>query len=221
MKLFFDTEFTGLHQKTTLISIGIISETGETFYCELDDYDRNQVDEWIRENVIAKLKHKRPKVLMPTPLPQGKNISDYSKDAEQYPFTRINHYNNKNDNRKGFSIDIMGTMENLKTELTEWLEQFKDIEIWSDTLAYDWVLFNEIFGHAFNIPKNIYYIPFDLATLFKIKGIDPDISREEFAHVENMKLANGKYPEKESDIEKHNALFDALIIRQCYLNAIS
>lgn len=26
MKIFFDTEFTGLHQETTLISIGLISE---------------------------------------------------------------------------------------------------------------------------------------------------------------------------------------------------
>ena len=35
-KIFFDTEFTGLHQKTTLISIGLIAETGETFYAELN-----------------------------------------------------------------------------------------------------------------------------------------------------------------------------------------
>jgi DNA polymerase III epsilon subunit-like protein len=31
-KIFFDTEFTGLHQKTTLISIGLVSECGKTFY---------------------------------------------------------------------------------------------------------------------------------------------------------------------------------------------
>ena len=212
MKLFFDTEFTGLHQKTTLISIGIISDTNETFYCELDDYDRTQINDWLEENVIKKLKHKRPKILIPTPLPNDKNISDYSIDAEQYPYTRTNHFNNKNDKRNGFSIDMMGTMENLKTELLEWLKQFDNIEIWSDTLAYDWVLFNEIFGHAFNIPDNVCYIPFDIATLFKIKNIDPDISREEFA-----------YNDKEYDIDrtnKHNALFDAKIIKQCYLNLI-
>lgn len=29
MKIFFDTEFTGLHKDTTLISIGLISELGE------------------------------------------------------------------------------------------------------------------------------------------------------------------------------------------------
>jgi len=39
-KIFFDTEFTGLHQNTTLISIGLISECGKTFYAELTDYDK-------------------------------------------------------------------------------------------------------------------------------------------------------------------------------------
>jgi hypothetical protein len=54
-KVFFDTEFTGLHQGTTLISIGLVAETGETFYAELSDYDQTQVDDWLRENVISKL----------------------------------------------------------------------------------------------------------------------------------------------------------------------
>jgi len=30
------------------------------------------------------------------------------------------------------------------------------------------------------IPSNVYYIPFDVCTLFKIKNVDPDINREEF-----------------------------------------
>ena len=55
MKLFFDTEFTGLHKDTTLISIGIISEDERTFYAELTDYDKSQVDDWIKENVIDNL----------------------------------------------------------------------------------------------------------------------------------------------------------------------
>jgi hypothetical protein len=37
MKIFFDTEFSGLHKNTTLISIGCISEDGKTFYAELED----------------------------------------------------------------------------------------------------------------------------------------------------------------------------------------
>ena len=52
MKIFFDTEFTGIHQNTTLISIGLVTEDDHTFYAELSDYDRNQVDEWLEQNVI-------------------------------------------------------------------------------------------------------------------------------------------------------------------------
>ena len=55
MKIFFDTEFTGLHKDTTLISIGLIAEDGKQFYAELIDYDKSQVDEWIQKNVIDNL----------------------------------------------------------------------------------------------------------------------------------------------------------------------
>ena len=63
------------------------------------------------------------------------------------------------------------------------------------------MLFNQIWGGALNIPKNIDYIWYDLATLFKVKGVDPDINREEFAGLEGS---------------KHNALHDARIIKVCY-----
>lgn len=77
------------------------------------------------------------------------------------------------------------------------------VEMWSDCLAYDWVLFCQLFCGAFDIPDNVYYIPFDICTMFKLKGIDPDINREEFAGVADAK-------------EKHNALHDAEVIRSCY-----
>jgi len=185
MKLFFDTEFTGLHKDTTLISIGIIAEFGEYFYCEMVDYDLNQVDDWIKENVIANLKYKQPEF------------------DEDYYYVRTNHFNQKNDDRDGFSIEMQGFVNTLKDELTEWLSQFDEVEMWSDCLAYDWVLFNNIFGTAFDIPENVYYIPFDICTLFKMKGVDPDISREEYS-----KMADCG--------DKHNSLWDAIVIRACY-----
>ena len=55
MNIFFDTEFTGLHKNTTLISIGLISETGKTFYAEFTDYNNTQIDNWIENNVINNL----------------------------------------------------------------------------------------------------------------------------------------------------------------------
>ncbi len=54
-KIFFDTEFTGLHKNTTLISIGCVADSGETFYAELTDYDKSQLNDWIKENVISGL----------------------------------------------------------------------------------------------------------------------------------------------------------------------
>lgn len=56
MKIFFDTEFTGLHKDTTLISIGLVDEDGRTFYAEFLGYNRRQCDDWIKENVLAHLK---------------------------------------------------------------------------------------------------------------------------------------------------------------------
>ena len=158
MKLFLDTEFTGLHKDTTLISIGIVPEyNGTPFYAELNDYNAGQVDAWIKENVVDNL--------------TGENV--------------------------------VNTAE-LKAQLSLYIKWMGgEVEIWSDCLAYDWVLFNDIFGHAFDIPKNVYYIPFDICTLFKMKGIDPDINREEFAGVEKS-------------TKKHNALYDARIIKRCY-----
>lgn len=52
MILSYDTEFTGLHKDTTLISIGVVSEDGEKFYGILSDYDESQVDNFIKENIL-------------------------------------------------------------------------------------------------------------------------------------------------------------------------
>ena len=57
IKVFLDTEFTGLHKNTTLISLGITSEFGDSFYAEFTDYDRESIenDKWIQYNVINNL----------------------------------------------------------------------------------------------------------------------------------------------------------------------
>jgi hypothetical protein len=189
MKVFFDTEFTGLHQNTSLISIGLISEDGRTFYAELNDYDESQVDDWIKQNVINNL-------IFPEP-PEGQQDHYSARRSKNNPVGK-NLY-------KDYSVDLRGRTGDVKTAIEIWLSQFDSVEMWSDCLAYDWVLFNQIFGHAFNIPKNVYYIPFDICTLFKINGIDPDISREFYAG-----LSEGV-----NDV-KHNALHDAKVIRACY-----
>ena len=181
-KLFFDTEFTGLHQNTTLISIGIVSDCGKTFYAEFTDYDKTQVDEWLKTNVIDDL-------ILPHDL--GGN---------------------------GVAVDgFVGDTKFIKEHLTKWLSQFESIQIWSDCLSYDWVLFCQIFGHAFSIPNNIYYIPFDICPLLLQKIGDADINREEYAG--NMIEVNDS--RNWGGVSKHNALWDAYVIRACYNRLMS
>lgn len=157
MRVYFDTEFTGLHQYTTLISIGMVDESGREFYGVLTDYDDNQVDEWIHKNVIEHL------------------------DSETH---------------------ISGDREMMALAVAQWLNDYAEgVEMWGDVPAYDWVLFCQLFGHTFRIPKQVYYMPFDIATLFKMKGGDPNIGREQFAGMEGC---------------KHSAIHDARVIKACY-----
>lgn len=187
MKIFIDTEFTGLHQHTSLISIGIVTESERTFYAEFNDYEEGQVDEWLRENVISNLRFSEP--------------SDG--EDEYYVASRAKDNPVPSDIYKGYSVELRGSKGDVRKELDVWLAQFESVEVWSDCLAYDWVLFNQIWGHAFNIPMNVYYIPFDICTMFKLRGIDPDINREGFAGMQD-------------GAKKHNALWDARVIKECY-----
>lgn len=170
--IFFDTEFTGLHKNTTLISIGIVSDCGKSFYAELTDYDKTQIDDWLQTNVIDNLVCKHPEY-----------SNNVGKIDSNYPY--------------------VGEKTTIKFYLEKWLSQFDNVTVWSDCLAHDWVLFNDIFGHAFNIPKNVNYIPLDICTLFHVNGIDPDISREEFIGNSVVGI-------------KHNALYDAKVIMECW-----
>jgi hypothetical protein len=179
MKVFFDTEFTGLHKNTTLISIGLVAENGVTFYAEFGDFDNLQVDDWIEKNVIS-------------------NLIFHNIDSKK----GWCNCSNQNTGTINSATEVYGYSGMIAACLKEWIEKIGKVEMWSDCLAYDWVLFNGLWGHAFNIPENINYIPFDICTLFKIAGINPDINREEFVGVD---LVN-----------KHNALHDALIIKKCY-----
>lgn len=167
MRVFFDFEFTGLHQGTTPISLGLVSQSGEQFCAEFTDFDGKQVDEWITNNVI-------PGMWWGNDVPPDVTY-------------------------------VLGSRLMVKEALEKWLAQFDLVEMWGDCLAYDWVLFCDLFGTAFGIPGNVYYIPFDICTLFKAMEVDPDINREEFAGI----IYNG-------NVAKHNALWDANIIRACY-----
>jgi hypothetical protein len=170
MKIFFDTEFTGLHQNTTLISIGFVTENERTFYAEFNDYAQKQVNDWLRHNVFPNL--------------QFIDIHSLT------PKLDLEHHAMKS------------TRQIVTTTLSEWLAQFESVEMWADYPAYDWVLFCDLFGGSLNLSKHISNNPFDVATLLKVAGINPDVNRAEFVEF--------------STVKKHNALEDAKLAKACY-----
>ena len=173
-KIFLDTEFTTLRQSAQLISLGIMAESGKSFYAEFTDFSQKILSPWHFENVIAFLSlEDKPEVFFS----QTKN--EWIVKGNQMFITR---------------------------QLRSFLKEFGPIECWIDYTAYDWVLFCELFGGSMNLPSNLYYIPFDLMTLLKLKGVDPDISREEFVKKE---LVFNKLP------QRHNALGDAQLLKLC------
>ena len=196
MNIYFDTEFTGLHKGTNLISIGLISDDDRTFYAEFVDYDKTQCNDWINENVIKNLKFKLPE-----------QNEDY-----YYVATRDKRNTKGNDLYNGYSVEMQGTKEMIMNELIMWFNQFNTVELVSDVCHYDMVLLIDIFGTAFDLPNNVsascYDINQDIAKYLNVSQSKAfDKSREEFLFEESG------YELQEC---KHNSLYDAKVIKLIY-----
>ena len=185
MNIFFDTEFTGLHKDTTLISIGMVAENGATFYAEFNDYDKSQCDDWIVENVLSNCYNY-----------EDRNIE-----------TKIREWESGVADKQ-----IYGPKKAISEMLRDWLQQFDEVTFVSDVCHYDFVLLIDLFGSAFDLPKNVcpacHDINQDIAFALCISEKEAfDYSREEFAARFNGDII---------DCKKHNSLYDAMVIRQIY-----
>ena len=183
-KIFFDTEFTGLHQNTTLVSIGLVSDEGERFYAELTDYDETQCDDWITKNVLDHL------------LLSGN--TELEKELEEDELT----------------TRVIGNRDDVRTALLNWLDGFgDDIQFVSDVCHYDMVLLCELIADgAMLLPE--YINPFchdlcqDISMILDISEKAAfDISREQLLTDRGIDLPKG---------QKHNALYDAEVIKAIY-----
>jgi hypothetical protein len=172
-----DLEFTGLHADSTVISLSLVSDCGKCFYAEFTDYNKEQVSRMGCKDDVF-----------------NNLLYNDMRDCLSYE-NDFNDYLLK-DNTKY-----------ILTKLHEWLNKFESIDIIGDCLSWDWVLFCDLFGGAFHIPKNINYIPFDLANLFKFKNVDPDICRLEYL---------GGIQSLDFEYKKHNSLTDAKMTLACY-----
>lgn len=160
--VFFDLEFTGLHQYTTPVSIALVPLNNRkmSFYAEFTDYERGQVDKWLQENVIDNL------VL-------SVHGWDNVYDVQRFRGTRGE-----------ISWRVVEWLYQLS------VDEGGVIQMCGDVPSYDWVLFCSFFEPTVAWPDWINYIPFDLATLLWSRGIDPDIDRHKFAEMQRTSPHN-------------------------------
>ena len=191
--LFFDTEFTQLKKDSTLISIGIVdSATSERFYGEFTDYDRHSVDDWIQDNVIANL---------------GNPVAD------DCPYDMHVTY-------------VTGTSRDIKYSLLSWLAKigklgspFSHFQFVSDVSHYDFVLLIDLLtggGTAMELQGNISPYCYDINSMIAVyKEIDFlkafNYSRERL--LEEL----GNPIDKYIRVNKHNALYDAEVIKALFM----
>lgn len=189
MKIYFDTEFTGLKKDTTLVSIGLITEDDESFYAELTDFDKSYKDEWFVNNVLNNLL-----------LDKEKNAK--KKTPEVFVYKTKEEY---------FIADktVRGTKNEVSYELYRWLKDFVSIQLVSDVCHYDMVLFIDLFGGAFDMLPSItpacHDINQDIAEFCKITEREAfEKNREKILLENGIQLPKGK---------KHNSMYDAKIIK--------
>ena len=184
-QIFFDTEFTGLHQNTTLVSIGLVSDEGERFYAELTDFDDSQCDEWITKNVLNHL------------IVSG-NVK-LEAELEQ----------------DGMTTTVIGNKEYVREQLLEWLDNYKDnIQFVSDVCHYDMVLLCDLLADgAILLPQ--YINPFchdlcqDIAMILDISEKAAfDISREQLLTDRGIDLPKGQKHNALYDAEVIKAIHD-------------
>ena len=240
IKLFVDFEFTSLSPDAQPISVGIVCEnkafitpvkdetqddiisnfcvgsfrqdfSGKSFYAEFTDFDISRCDDWVKENVVSKLH-------------VGRRFNK--------PNRCINTYN----------WECSGNIESSKFLLNEWLKQFSDykVQFVVDCGTWDWYWLLQLLaeweqkedemngfkcycptcgakGKPFfeiGLPKlhsNVSPVPMDLNDLIAFKR---GISVSEAFDLNREFIAGAKIGDAAT--EKHNALWDAKVIKAIY-----
>ena len=193
MKLFFDTEFTGLHKNTTLISVGIAAEDGRKFYAVLNDFDRTQCTQWIKKNVLKGVVEDL--LCIPVSL-----IEDIGEDGKYRDFWIVSG------NKRLVSIHL--------NRWLNWIGGYDSIQFVSDVCHYDFVLLIDLItngGTAFDLPGNIspvcHDMNQDIARFYKVTDAEAfDMDREQIMN----DLCGQDYIVKGN---KHDAMYDAEVMR--------
>lgn len=224
MKYFFDTEFIeGFHKPLfgkkrhfiDLISIGIVCEDGREYYAISNEFNSNDADAWVRENVIDKIEAELFRQQPP-----------FAKSHFNFSLKELLRQYGKSNKQIAEDIclfcypDARNNFINAKGEFLARSKQYgwngEQPEFYAYYADYDWVLFCSLFGRMIDLPKGFPMYCKDLKQIFDEKAFnwfkkDTEFKKQYcvennlFSIEDDLKLLSN-YPKQGNE---HNALDDA------------
>lgn len=223
MKYYLDTEFIENFKKPIkwlptigsfnkpyhfidLISIGIKAEDGREYYAVCNEFNPNDADEWVKENVIKPIYDEDEQIHYD----RAKHIPGLCYEYREYTAKRFKSlFKRKGKSKSEIRRDIVFFMGGDIDDIASCFYVPKDIEIYAYYADYDWVVFCGMFGRMINLPSGM---PMYCKDLKQILDEYADRYDDHFTGAESQqaKLSwiknKDTFPKQENE---HNALDDA------------
>lgn len=238
MKVYFDCEFTGLYQKTMLLSMGFVCEKG-TLYIEfvhnmLKYQSSGKVNPWIQKNVLDNMST----IVYNTKRGILRLNATYVCDWDSIEKLEKSICNYVADDRNKFRhVHEVVHNDAAAADLIREFFKGENVELVSDVSHYDMMLLCELFGGGMQLPSNIPPCCLDInqriyeknlaityrinkAGMFKTNAVpkhEPVVKslKEAFDYNREI-LASELIGSNIDDVcknnRKHNSLYDAFII---------
>jgi hypothetical protein len=154
MKYFFDTEFIEWAGGIDLVSIGIVSENGDTYYAENTTFDQRNADQWVIDNVLAKLEY------WGNPL-SSKGYGNISTKGA----------------RGSLCTEAFATEVQISNTILGWMDMVgpdRHPQFYAYYAAYDWVIFARLFGRLIDKPAHFPMWVRDLKQMMWERGLSKE-----------------------------------------------
>lgn len=136
MLYFLDTEFIEHPNTIQLISIGIVSEDGREYYAVSSEFNYDDADEWVKENVLEQIAK-----------------DNYRKSVDEHRKNGIYLFDDLYYTPTWCKADSK-PIEQIKEEILEFIGNDKRPKFWGYYCDYDWVAFCWIFGKMIDLPES-------------------------------------------------------------------
>lgn len=153
MNYFLDTEFIEWAGGIDLVSIGIVAENGSTFYAESTNFDERNADQWVKDNVLSKLRW------------WGNEESNkgFCNSCTQV----MGDIGFKN-------AEVFGTNKLIAEEVLKFIGEDSFPQFYTYYGAYDWVLFCRLFGRMIDLPEGFPMYSIDLKQMMVERSLNKE-----------------------------------------------